>query len=64
MSDDRFQHLCDMLDLDEFQRIAAAELLRDLEHSPAVPAAGSVDEERLIALGAIIGERLFPREEA
>jgi len=54
-----FDLMANVLGLDEFQRIAARELLDDLEGFKFPPAPGSEHEKKLMALGAICGERWF-----
>ncbi len=46
-----------MLGLDEFQRIAADDILRDLDGLEWPPPPGSEHEKKLIELGALVSER-------
>ena len=50
--------IADTLGLDEFQRIAVADLMNDLEGFTWPPNPGSVHEKKLMELGAIVtGQR-------
>jgi hypothetical protein len=46
--------------LDEFQRIAAADILRDLEGESWPPAPDSKHEQKLMELGALVSESWEP----
>ena len=50
--------IADTLGLDEFQRIAVADLMNDLEGFKWPPNPGSMHEKKLMELGAIVtGQR-------
>jgi hypothetical protein len=58
--EESFNLLARTLRLDEFQRIAAKDLLRDLDGFEWPPTPGSEHEKKLMALGAVISQRLSP----
>jgi hypothetical protein len=56
--EESFNLLANTLRLDEFQRIAAKDLLRDLDGFKWPPGPDSEHEKKLMSLGAIFSERL------